>query len=121
MSNQHAWSSLATTVAAAKERAIRTFLTGLGVDLAIALSLFILDNANTVSSKAALWGALLALVKTLVTTAASYVLRFLSVPRKEMPMPDPNLLIAGDSDVDVPDTGNNLGGMDVPAIGPGND
>lgn len=64
-------------VADAKNRALRTFLAAIGVDVGMAVSLFIYDTLNDASG----WGSFdwyvlsFLFVKTVLVSAASYILR----------------------------------------------
>lgn len=76
----------APTQAAARERAVRTFLTGLGVDVVVGIAAALLAwlPAANVSDKAA-WLVLAAtLIKTVLTSVASYVLRLKVQPATEV-------------------------------------
>lgn len=79
-------STPAPTLAAARERATRTFLTGLGIDLAVALATALLAwlPGADLSQRAA-WIILgTTVAKTLLSTAASYVLRLKLQPATEV-------------------------------------
>lgn len=85
----------------AKNRAARTFLQGLAIDLAVAVAAFVLANVDSITDKQGLIVALAALGKTLVTTVASYVMRkYLDGSSLPTPLPpaDP-----GEPDDDTPD------------------
>ena len=59
----------------ARRRAIQTALVGLGIDVAVALSVLWLSVVDTLTTGEA-WAALgITVGKTIVTTAAQYVLR----------------------------------------------
>ena len=75
-------------VADAKNRAARTFLTGLVVDLTVAVAVSILAGIDSINDKAALITFSLSLLKTIVTTACSYVLRRY-VDQSKIPTPLP--------------------------------
>jgi len=59
----------------ARNRALRTFLQGLAIDLAVAVAAFVLANVDSITDRQGLILASAALAKTLVTTVASYVMR----------------------------------------------
>lgn len=74
------------TQAAARERATRTFLTGLGVDVLVGIAAALLAwlPAANVTDRAA-WLVLAAtLVKTVLTSVAAYVLRLRVQPATEV-------------------------------------
>lgn len=74
--------------ASARERAKRTLLTGLGLDVAIAVAAALLawlPTADVVSSAA--WLVLVtSLIKTILQAVASYVLRLKVTPAEEAPL-----------------------------------
>lgn len=80
----------------ARNRALRTFLQGLAIDLAVAVCAVILANVDKVTDEVALRVFLVALGKTVVTTAASYVMRrfidssSIPTPLPPAPIPEPN-------------------------------
>lgn len=59
----------------AKNRALRTFLQGLGIDLAVAVATLILASTDTITDKAGLVLFATTLAKTAVQTVAAYVMR----------------------------------------------
>lgn len=59
----------------ASNRAVRTFVVGLAVDVAVGLAAAILAGINAVSDKASLIAFGLLLAKTFVTSICSFVLR----------------------------------------------
>ena len=72
------------TARAAKERGVRVFLTGLGINVAVAVSLLVLTTGfETLTTKEAwvLWGV--SLGRTVVQSIASYVLRLYKEPKQE--------------------------------------
>jgi hypothetical protein len=78
-------STTTATKAAARERAVRTFLVGLAVDVLVGVAAVLLAwlPAADVTDRAA-WLVLGAtLVKTVLTSLASYVLRLKVTPREE--------------------------------------
>lgn len=100
---------------AAKERATRTFFTGLGIDVVIAVAVFIAANVNGISDRSGIILASVALGKTVVQSAASYILRYFSVPKTEIPAsPAP----VWETPVTEEESGPDL---DYAAEGPGND
>jgi hypothetical protein len=80
----------------AKNRALRTFLQGLAIDLAVAVAALILANVDSITDRDGLVLFGIALGKTVVTTAASYVMRryvdksSLPTPLPPAPVPEPN-------------------------------
>ena len=70
----------------ARNRALRVFLAGLGIDLAVAISLLILEATDTLAVD---WPWLAAsLLRTVAQTTAAYVLRrFLDPSRFPTPQP----------------------------------
>ena len=80
----------------ATNRAVRSFLQGLAVDLAVAVAALVLANADSITDRQGLTLFLIALAKTVVTTAASFVMRrFLDkspvpTPLPPAPVPEPN-------------------------------
>jgi len=80
--------SLPLLSADAKNRAVRTFLQGLAIDLAVAVASVILSSVDAITDKAGLVTVGLALAKTVVTTIASYVMRrFLDGSSVPTPLP----------------------------------
>lgn len=71
--------------AAARERAVRTFLVGLATDVAVAVAVVILANIDSVdlTDRAAITALVAAVGKTIVTTVASYILRLKVKPTTE--------------------------------------
>lgn len=75
----------------ARNRALRTFLQGLGIDLAVALAALVLANADEITNRAALIALGVTAGKTVATTIASYVMRrFLDPSRVPTPLPPAN-------------------------------
>ena len=75
----------------ARNRALRTFLQGLAIDLAVAVAAFALANVDSITDRAGLILALTSLAKTLVTTVAAYVMRrFLDGSSLPTPLPPAN-------------------------------
>ena len=80
----------------ARNRALRTFLQGLGIDLLVAVAALVLANVDSITDRQGLTLFAVALGKTVVTTAASYVMRrFLDgssvpTPLPPAPVPQPN-------------------------------
>ena len=80
----------------ARNRALRTFVQGLAIDLAVAVAGLVLTNVDQITDRAALSLFGLALVKTVLTTAASYVMRrfvdqsAVPTPLPPAPVPAPN-------------------------------
>ena len=80
--------SLPLLSADAKNRAVRTFLQGLAIDLAVAIASVVLSSVDAITDKAGLVTVGLALAKTVVTTVASYVMRrFLDGSSVPTPLP----------------------------------
>jgi hypothetical protein len=79
-------STPAPTKAAAKERATRVFFTGLGIDLAVAVAAALLAwlPAADVSQRTAWFILATTLVKTVLSTVGSYVLRLKLAPATEV-------------------------------------
>lgn len=78
----------ATLANDAKNRAWRTFLQGLAIDLAVAVGAFVLANVDSITDKQGLTLAAITLGKTVATTIASYVMRrFLDPSRIPTPLP----------------------------------
>lgn len=79
-------STPAPTRAAAKERALRTFFTGLGIDLAVAVATAVLAwlPAADVSQRTAWLILATTLAKTVLSSVASYVLRLKLQPATEV-------------------------------------
>ncbi len=75
-------------VADASNRALRTFLVGLAVDLAVAVAATILAGLDAVSDQASLIAFGISLGKTVITTGCSYVLRRF-IDRSSIPTPLP--------------------------------
>lgn len=76
----------------ARNRALRTFVQGLAIDLAVAVAAFVLANADSITDKQGLILAATALGKTLVTTVAAYVMRrFLDGSSLPTPLPPADL------------------------------
>lgn len=72
----------------ARNRALRTFLQGLAVDLAVAVAALVLANVDTITDRQGLTLFAVALGKTVVTTAASYIMRrFVDGSRVPTPLP----------------------------------
>lgn len=83
----------------ARNRALRTFLQGLAIDLAVAIAAFALANVDSITDKQGLILAATTLGKTVVTTIAAYVMRrYLDGSSLPTPLPpaDP-----GEPDVDA--------------------
>lgn len=59
----------------AKNRTLRTFLQGLAIDIAVALSVLVLTGLAEVNSTTALVAFLISAGKTVVQSAAAYVMR----------------------------------------------
>lgn len=80
----------------ASNRALRTFLQGLAVDLAVAVAALVLANVDTITNREGLTLFLIALAKTVVTSVASYVMRrfvdksSIPTPLPPAPVPEPN-------------------------------
>ena len=80
----------------AKNRALRTFVQGLAIDLAVAVAGLVLTNIDQLTDQAALGLFAVALVKTVLTTIASYVMRrfvdqsAVPTPLPPAPVPAPN-------------------------------
>lgn len=75
----------------ARNRALRTFVQGLAIDLAVAVAAFALANVDSITDRAGFILALTSLAKTLVTTVASYVMRrFLDGSAVPTPLPPAN-------------------------------
>lgn len=64
-----------TLTADAKNRAARTFLQGLAVDVAVALCSLVLISIDDISTRQGLIVLGVAAIKTVLTTVASYVMR----------------------------------------------
>ena len=81
--------------ASALERAIRTFKTGIGIDIGVAVAMALLawlPDAD-ISNRTA-WLILAGtLVKTILQAAASYVVRLKSTPKQEAPVVDGAYLV----------------------------
>jgi hypothetical protein len=75
--------------AAAGERARRTFIQGLGIDVAVAIAVLIAANIATLdlTSREALVTLGLSVVKTVLTTVTSYVMRLKLKPAEELATP----------------------------------
>ena len=88
----------------AKNRALRTFLQGLAVDLAVAVAALVLSSVDQITDRDGLTLFGLALAKTAVTTAASYVMRrFVDASSVPTPLP-PAPQVEPADDTPVPDT-----------------
>lgn len=80
----------------ANNRALRTFLQGLGIDLLVAVAALVLANVDSITDRQGLTVFGIALGKTVVTTAASYVMRrfvdksAIPTPLPPSPVPEPN-------------------------------
>ena len=80
----------------ANNRALRTFLQGLAIDLGVAVAALVLANVDTITDREGLTLFGIALGKTVVTTAASYVMRrfidksSIPTPLPPAPVPEPN-------------------------------
>ena len=80
----------------AKNRAVRTFLQGLAIDLGVAVAALILANVDTITNREGLTLFGITLAKTVVTTVASYVMRRfvdgspVPTPLPPAPVPEPN-------------------------------
>lgn len=80
----------------ARNRALRTFLQGLAIDLAVAVAALVLANVDKITDEQGLRLFAIGLAKTVVTTIASYVMRrFLDAssiptPLPPAPVPAPN-------------------------------
>lgn len=72
----------------AKNRALRVFLQGLAVDVAVGVSALVLSSVDEITSKAGLIAFGLSLVKTMATSAAAFVMRRW-VDRSSFPTPLP--------------------------------
>ena len=59
----------------ARNRAVRTFVQGLAIDIAVAACALILTSLDTITSKAGLITFGLSLARTVVSTGAAYVMR----------------------------------------------
>ncbi len=72
----------------AQNRALRTFLQGMGIDVLVAVCVLVLASTDAISDKAGLITFGIALVKTVATSAASYVMRrFADKSRIPTPLP----------------------------------
>lgn len=72
----------------AKNRTLRTFLQGVGIDIAVAVAALVLAQVDTISDKQGLIVFFTALAKTIVMAIAAYVMRqFLD--RSAVPTPLP--------------------------------
>lgn len=83
----------------ARNRAIRTFVQGLAIDLGVALAALVLANVDSITDRQGLILFAVAASKTVVTTVASYVMRrFLDPSAVPTPLPpsDP-----GEPDADL--------------------
>jgi hypothetical protein len=81
--------------ASARERALRTFYTGLGLDVAVAVAAALLAwlPAADVADRTA-WLVLLAsLLKTVLQAVASYIIRLRVTPAEEAPLIDGAYLV----------------------------
>lgn len=80
----------------AKNRAVRTFLQGLAIDLGVAVAALVLANVDKITSREGLILFGITLAKTVVTTVASYVMRrfvdgsSVPTPLPPAPVPAPN-------------------------------
>lgn len=82
----------------ARNRALRTFLAGLAIDLAVAVALLVQDSVQEPNADWRVLGA--SLVRTVLQTTAAYVLRrFIDPSRVPTPLP-PNP--PGEPDDDQP-------------------
>jgi len=80
--------SLALLATDAKNRAVRTFLQGLAIDLAVAIASVVLASTDKITDRASLITVCVALAKTAVTTIAAYVMRrFLDGSSVPTPLP----------------------------------
>lgn len=81
--------------ASALERAKRTLLTGVGLDVAVAVAAAVLAwlPAANVSDRTAWLVLLTAVVKTVLQAIASYVLRLRVTPAEEAPLVDGSYLV----------------------------
>lgn len=59
----------------AKNRAVRTFVQGLEIDLGVSTAALVLASVGTITTREGLVTFGISLVKTVLTTAASYVMR----------------------------------------------
>ena len=80
--------SLPLLVADAKNRALRTWLQGLAIDIAVAVASVILASVDAISDRAGLITVGVALAKTVTTTIAAYVMR-LKLDSSSLPTPLP--------------------------------
>lgn len=72
----------------AQNRSLRTFVQGLGIDVAVAICALVLASVDTISDRAGLVLFGIALAKTIVMTVASYVMRqFLDSSGIPTPLP----------------------------------
>lgn len=82
----------------ARQRSLRTFAQGLGVDIAVAGAALIAASAGSIDSRAAAGLFAASLGKTVLTAAASYVLRYLAPPPATAapgaPLPGPGAPVA---------------------------
>lgn len=80
----------------ATNRAVRTFLVGLAIDLAVAVATLVLASLDTITDAQGLQVFLIALAKTCVSTVAAFVLRRfvdgsrIPTPLPPAPVPEPN-------------------------------
>ena len=75
----------------ARNRALRTFLQGLAIDLTVALAALILANVDSITNRQGLILFGITAAKTVVTTVASYVMRrFLDPSAVPTPLPPAN-------------------------------
>lgn len=73
----------------ARNRALRTFLQGLAIDVAVGVAALILSGAlDTISDTAGLIAFGISVAKTVATSAASYVMRRF-MDRSSIPTPTP--------------------------------
>lgn len=89
--------STATLTQDARNRALRTFLQGLAIDLAVAVCALLLANVDKITDRAALITFGITVAKTVLTTAASYVMRRF-IDRSSIPTPLPPAPVPEPSD-----------------------
>lgn len=72
----------------ARNRSVRTFLQGVGIDIAVAVAALVLASVDSITDKAGLIVFFTALGKTIITTIASFVMRQY-LDRSSIPTPLP--------------------------------
>ena len=77
------------TRADARNRSLRTFATGLGLDAGVAAAVLVAQQVGSINSRAALALFTVALAKTVTQAGASYVLRYLAPPAAAAPVGGP--------------------------------